>query len=72
VAKPADPNVQEALEKIEEAQNLISSAAQCLSPVEGLAKEYFATQRLYDAVKKHWYRVANRDAKLRGAPGVLP
>lgn len=64
--------IQEALAKIEEAQNLISAAAQDLSPIPGFAAEWHATCRLYERVKRHWYRVANKNAKRRGEPAVLP
>jgi hypothetical protein len=72
MAAPRDPRVQTALETIEEAQRLLSQAAEDLCSVEGFADEWRATLQVYETLKAHWYAVANREAALMGLPEVLP
>jgi len=57
--------VRKALDQIQEAQRLIAYAAQSLSPVNGFADEWSATNHLYDTVKQHWHVVNNRRIQLQ-------
>jgi len=57
--------VRKALDQIQEAQRLVIHAAHSLSPVNGFADEWSATNQLYDTVKQHWHTVNNRRIQLQ-------
>jgi len=59
-----DPRVENALEKVEEAQRLLDKAAQDLCSVDGYAAEWKATCELYQKVKEHWHEVDARRGEL--------
>jgi len=49
-----------ALDLIQEAQNLLETAAQQLSPVNGFARQWDAVSQSRDRVKRTWHVVAAR------------
>jgi len=56
----AEQRVAAALAAIQEAQGLISYAAQALSSVNGLCPAYLRVGRLYDRVHRTWYAVRDK------------
>jgi hypothetical protein len=56
--------VRDALDKLQAAQYLIDDAAQALCPVNGFAREWSASGKVHDAVKRYWHRVEARRQQL--------
>lgn len=68
--------VRQCLEILEQAQNLVDTAAQALCPVRGFADEWSHTGKAHDAVQREWVRIHNRLQDLladgRGQRGGCP
>lgn len=56
----AQIKIQEAMRLIEQAQQTLDKAAQQLCPVRGLGSEWTKCVRLYEEIRKLWYRVEKK------------
>lgn len=56
--------VQTALHLIQEAQGLINQAACELCSVNGFSREWSASGKVYEQVKRYWHRVNSRRVGL--------
>ena len=62
-AVEAERRVQEALVKIENAQNLLASAQAELSAIIGAAPKWSKLGKLHDRVKAFWYELHGTDRR---------
>lgn len=60
MTKPTNQAVTEVLELVEQAQGLLTDAAEKLSPVQGFADEWTELVAVRDAVKTAWHRIDER------------
>lgn len=52
--------VRDALDRIQQAQNLINEAAQSLCSVRGFANEWSDSIHVHDTIKTYWHQVETR------------
>jgi hypothetical protein len=67
----ADRRIAAALDALQEAQNLVGHARAALSSLYGVTAESVALGKVYDQVKRNWYRLEEKAKKQRQAGKLL-
>ena len=52
-----DPKIREALDLIQESQNLMGDACKALCSVKGMGEAYGLTCKMHRTIKAHWHEV---------------